>query len=120
MSENGQKVIAAVRRIAAEQPGKTYVAPRTTSYVPQCVYVLNGAASCLVGHGLWDAGLIAADFEDCDFNCTGIEYVDDFEIDRKERTWLAYAQDAQDRGETWSTAVSEADHRAALDAMVNA
>ena len=111
MSDVGQRLIAEVKRVAGEHPNFRY---RTAGDTTNCQYVKNGAPSCLVGHGLWNLGLIDADLErlfrnGCSINSAGVRYAFDqlgLELDDDETGWLENAQDGQDSGLPWGECVS--------------
>lgn len=121
MSEVGQKIIASVRAHAAADPGFIYEAidlgDETT-----CVYVKDGCPSCIVGKGLWDAGVIDATIEEklanklpfTGFNKRLFPVIDD--LDERELTWLGEVQMAQDAQTPWGIAVDTADTRVTLPA----
>lgn len=113
MSEQGQKLIEAIRVKAEANPAFVY--SRYNEYhQPACVYVADGKPSCLVGHGLWDLGLIDAEFENVpQFNEVSVDglafewgplNLDDAEID-----WLRCVQARQDEHYPWADAVAWAD-----------
>lgn len=111
MSDVGQRLIAEVKRVAGEHPEFCYRTPGDTT---QCKYVKDSAPSCLVGHGLWNLGLIDASLERAvrhgyKVNSSGIHgLIDapDLDLDDYEIEWLAEAQDAQDDGHPWGECVS--------------
>jgi len=104
MSELGQKIITAVREAAAGSPN--YI------YSGTCQYVRHGNPACLVGRGLWEAGLINAWLERSHLNSEPVDLLIremDWEIDDDEIRWLATAQEQQDSGYPWRDAVDYAD-----------
>lgn len=109
MSELGQKVIAAVRRHAAENPGFIY--RRIDEVVGSaCFYVRDGKPDCLIGQALWELGLIDSSFEGTGQNRMGIVAIShDWPFDGGELRWLSRVQSAQDCGEAWGDAVRETD-----------
>jgi len=106
MSELGEKIIEGVRAAAAERPDYVY------EKFGGCRYIRDDAPSCLVGHGLWAAGLIdkgwGGDFlGDSSFENVAKEY--GWPLDLNEVHWLSDAQDRQDEGCSWEAAVYYAD-----------
>jgi hypothetical protein len=106
MSENGRLTIYHIRQIAAERPNHVHG--------EQCVYVTltrNGyVPGCLVGHGLWRAGLITAKFRRNDRNRMAIRNLQRyFGFDTNETDWLMEVQRRQDNRHTWRMAVEWAD-----------
>lgn len=105
MSEIGQKIIAAVRDVANNDPGHVYEHEK-------CRYVVDGRPACLIGHALWNVGLISGDIEKSTCNGEAVDYVAAFlglDIDGSERDWLSNAQEVQDNGKPWEYAVQQAD-----------
>lgn len=118
MSDIGQQLIRLVRAKAAENPDFRYQPPGGRYY--SCVYVHKSQPSCLIGHALWGAGLINAEFEhrgvDSQFlrkpNQDGFDAVQKvlgLELDREERAWLEQVQAEQDNEKPWGSAVQAAD-----------
>jgi hypothetical protein len=104
MSELGQKLIAEVRAVAAETPGLVYRG--------LCQYVYGGRPACLIGHALWNLGLIDETLEHRSVNDDGVRFIAnhlDIALDDAEETWLALTQSGQDNGAPWGTAVANAD-----------
>lgn len=89
MSEVGQKLIAEVRKIAAERPDYVYG-------LANCQYMVNGHPSCIMGQALYRLGYLPSvvPIEDVTINLVlsklGIEVAPD------ELTWLCRVQNAQD------------------------
>ncbi|MBO0676915.1 hypothetical protein JRC04_05520 [Mycolicibacterium sp. S2-37] len=148
MSEIGEKLIAAVRQAAAENPDFVYKVPELldedgntyldeygdVATVDGCVYVANGAPSCIVGHALWSEGLIDAAFDRLNndsiaalagffynyhnktyaankvVKLPGLEGLDEAEI-----RWLGNVQGHQDDEIAWGEAVRRADEGRASD-----
>lgn len=112
MSERGQATIAAVREVAAEQPD--------TIWSRYCAYVVDAKPGCLVGQGLWRAGLIDKHFAKrhaLNGVSIGNDQLQNFlKFDDDETDWLAMAQDYQDMGHPWGKAVAYADQTAAVTA----
>lgn len=123
MSELGIKLETFVRYQAERQPGFKYQKQWADNPAPDtggkywCLYVHNGEPSCLIGHAMWNAGLIDAGFESRRSNsncfCSGLKW--DIpalkQLDDAEWVWLSNVQLAQDGGKTWHDAVSNADDK---------
>jgi hypothetical protein len=105
MSENGRRVIAAVREVAAERPNHVHVG--------SCLYVFDtkDAPGCLVGHGLWRVGLIDRAWvrKHPTYNADAIDHLRIFAMDNDEVHWLRIVQVRQDHHHTWKVAVEWAD-----------
>lgn len=105
MSEQGQRIIEAVRAVADRMP----------LHIQRglCQYVADGAPRCLFGHALWDLGLIDADLEARSYNGEPIRAllgaVLSVEVDSAEARWMEHAQSAQDESFMWGAAVRGAD-----------
>lgn len=118
MSEIGQQLIEIVRQKAAENPGHVYQRPRQENgrFAP-CQYVQEGGPGCIVGHALWDAGLINPLFEGNDHNFSPVYAIVDvlgLTIDPDEVDWLIKVQSRQDQQYPWGAAVERADSMCAL------
>lgn len=117
MTELGQKLIASVRAKAEANPNFVYdkVKRVVVPGIPpaeSCVYVMDGQPSCIVGHGLWEGGLINAEFEYSPSNGDAVRHlIDDMDldIDPVEASWINTVQYEQDRQTPWGTAVAIAD-----------
>lgn len=114
MSEIGQKIISAVRKRAEDDPNFIYKPPNDGNN--GCVYVSDGQPSCLIGCGLWDAGLIGPEFEGLETNRIGIAALEDgpcqqlnLILDEVEQIWIFRVQAYQDGGHTWGDALRLAD-----------
>jgi hypothetical protein len=106
MSEIGQKIIAETRKVAAETPGFVYRG--------LCQYVDGGRPACLIGHALWNLGLIDETLEHLSVNDDAVRFVTnhlDIALDEAEESWLNLAQSRQDNGFPWGTSVVRADER---------
>ncbi len=107
-TEKGQRVIAEIRNAAAATPDKV-----TDS--GGCLYVDTDSScpSCLVGVGLWKAGLIDEEFALSGHNGTGILVMghERWDFSRAEVIWMAIVQKAQDTQWNWAYAVALADAR---------
>src|SRR6185437_3695800 len=69
-----------------------------------CQYVQDGKPACLIGHALWNLGLIDADLESRSYNDDGVDMIKqrlNIDIDDDEEIWLAEAQSAQNRRRPW-------------------
>lgn len=117
MSEVGQRIIQAIRDIAAESPGFVYVRPADKV---KCVYVAGGEPSCIVGKALWRLGFIDAALEDVDPEkgwmmpnmmpaSDLIQRVLHLDIDIEEAEWISEVQYHQDGAKPWGEAVQFAD-----------
>lgn len=110
MSELGKKIIAEVRKVAAEKPD--------FEYRGVCRYVVDAQPGCLVGHALWNLGLIDEDFERHPANDEDVDYVAEYlaykrnvcdDFDSQELDWLSRAQHTQDDKTPWGECVALAD-----------
>ena len=111
MSVNGQKIIAAVWETAGKQPDRVFTG--------LCVYVYKDGPECLVGHGLWDVGLIDSSFGGNPRNHLTIREIGwVFELDDDETAWLQAVQDQQDTSHDWGRCVYWADRHAPLPAVL--
>jgi hypothetical protein len=119
MSDNGTKVIEAIRRTAAERFDHVYL--------ENCVYVktlvdpefeggVGYQPGCLVGHGLVEAGLISdmREFAQIDENAISFAKLaalhPEWEFDDEEIFWILTTQDRQDAEKRWGIAVRIADN----------
>lgn len=118
MSELGQKVIAAVRAHAAAKADYVYIPPDEEpeeGISGTCVYVIDGAPSCLLGKGFWDLGLIDANAETELMNTLPFSPYnrDHFgfmtSMEEEEIDWLQSVQEQQDTKQPWGQAVAYAD-----------
>ncbi|RAV17550.1 hypothetical protein DQP57_00565 [Mycobacterium colombiense] len=110
MSEIGQKLIEETRKVAAEYPDFIFK--------DICRYVNDGKPGCIVGHALWNLGMVDETTEGKGFNDDGIWGLDKYlnlNLDPYEYTWLRAAQDEQDTGAPWGKAVAAADEVAARE-----
>lgn len=106
-TDKGQLVIRYIRTIAAGQPDKV-IEPNGCYYVE----IGGGCASCLIGQGLWKAGLIDEEFEHHPNNGTSIAggwATDRWAFSRDEVDWMYIVQKAQDSQWNWAAAVALAD-----------
>ena len=123
MSAIGQQLIDLVRAKAAEKPDFRYRPPAGEG--ASCVYVYRRKPSCILGHALWDAGLIDREFQgrrvvqqsilgtvDSPANEEGFDSIASIlglELDPIERAWLEQVQSEQDDETPWGLAVEAAD-----------
>lgn len=110
MSELGQKIIAEVRKAAEDRP--EYVCPKVFD---QCEYIRDGGPSCIVGHALWNVGLINPSWEGDDWGDSSIKNViaiEGWPLTIGEINWLSRVQESQDDGYPWGRSVARADHPA--------
>lgn len=106
MSELGQKIIAETRKVAAERPEFVFK--------DWCQYVADGQPACIMGHALWNLGLVGPTLEGHAINEDGLDQILDhldLAIDEPEREWLLCAQEQQDCEYPWGEAVAYADER---------
>lgn len=104
MSDVGQRLIAAVREIAAENPDFVY---DDDPY--GCVYFDGkGAPSCIMGHACSRLGLLVGEPNDVDGDTNISAVAKDLQwgLDRDELDWLEHVQRSQDRRTPWGECVS--------------
>lgn len=117
MSLIGDNLIRHVRAKAAAAPDFVYVSPNLgnlTTADDSCRYVHDGAPSCIIGHALWNAGLINSAFEWNQYNTDSVSALTgplSLDLDKDELTWLADVQWLQDRDTPWGEAVAKADEK---------
>lgn len=113
MSDLGQKLIGIVRAKAAETPDFVYSTPLVNQQDdPPCVYVYNGCPSCLIGHALFEAGVITPSLESQTGNSKAFGQLTDelgLELDGDEAYWLRMVQRSQDTHLPWGESVKRAD-----------
>lgn len=114
---DAQVLIDEVRRIAYERPEFIYKGDVAAG----CVYVHEGAPSCLIGHALWNLKLIDADFEDAcpddlDLPCNSTpitrlitQRLVPVTATPAQKEWLSWVQEYQDNESPWGTATAQAD-----------
>jgi hypothetical protein len=114
-----ERLVVAVREVAAEKPDLVYSAP-----YGGCAYVADGQPSCIVGHAAWRLGLIDGSLESDDgINSSGVTtllrhlgVLPNNDLDYGEpgyaREFLDAVQEKQDEGVPWGDAVEIADERA--------
>ena len=127
MSDIGQQIIAKIREHAAADPNFVYVLPGDS---PACLYVHEGAPSCIVGQALWDLKLIDASIEldtteipddiyesrpNTAGSATLLEHLG-IGVDSDESRWIREVQRVQDNENTWGTAIEFADRRTPVPA----
>lgn len=108
MSAQGKLIIQAVRAAAARNLLHVFQG--------QCLYVKNGCPACLIGHAMWDLGLIDGTLEESAHNEDGVDFLlGDLgvELDERELHWLESAQAAQDSHYTWADSIRAADEKVA-------
>ena len=108
MSEIGQKLIDETRKVAEANPRFVYDEAA-------CRYVKNGKPSCLIGHALWNLGLINEGFEVNNSNAiVAWSVLRDLgvKVSCYEEDWLSCAQSSQDSEQSWGRAVTHADEEA--------
>lgn len=110
-----EKLVAAVREVAAEKPDHVYQTPANGT----CAYVLDGQPSCIVGQAAWRLGLIDGSFEKhIEENTAGVTTFLRYlgaamdEDNEYEREFLDAVQEKQDQEVAWGEAVELADARA--------
>lgn len=106
-----------VREVAADYPKYVYDIP----YGNSCMYFHKGdddnySCGCIIGHALHRLGVTLEDISE-EYNFVGVwgllqRHLSDLPLDFNDATvqWLSNVQSAQDRGETWSSAVKKADN----------
>lgn len=101
-----EQVMSTLRAVVAERPDFIYEAPGDDT--DECVYVHDGAPSCLVGHVMVRLGFDPEEFEPIEgqspFQCQK-----DLDISRRAADALTAAQDKQDMDYTWSDALAAAE-----------
>lgn len=108
MSEWGAKIIEETRKVATDNPNFLYEGV--------CRYVIDGRPACLIGHALWNLGLINDTFDATGSNgCTAYGVLEHLGLDvtEFEKDWLACAQSFQDSKHTWGDSVQSADEETA-------
>lgn len=114
MSLIGENLIRRVREKAAAEPDRVYQSPLPFEDDDSCRYVHDGAPSCIIGHALWNAGLINSAFEWNQYNTDSVSALTgplSLDLDKDELTWLADVQWLQDRDTPWGEAVAKADEK---------
>lgn len=120
MSETGQQIIAEIRKVAAERPDAIVD-------LGGCVYIdRRGNPSCLVGHALFNLGLLDEllpdPFEEYGpgaWNETAFDHMYHSiapGMEQIEVEWITVAQKVQDSDKTWSESVRTADLQFEVDA----
>lgn len=111
MSDLGCQLIAEVRKVAADNPLFQYYNGEDES----CKYISNGGPDCLIGHALWNIGLIDADWQGDRQSRSDIRNIvewAEWELDASEVDWLAHVQQSQDNSCPWGRCIRQADDRA--------
>lgn len=117
MSTLGQKLIYEARRVAAANPDFVY-AKVPEGYAKRCVYLQDGCPSCIIGHALWNVGLINEEFKGDNLALSDIGHVVlhyQWHLDVGEIEWLYRVQVFQDQGKPWAGAIQYADRE--IDAL---
>jgi hypothetical protein len=115
---DAEKLIQAVREIAAEWPDVVYPANLDSSG-PACYYTTeDGCPDCIIGHAMARIGQALPAQQRSGMNeCRLLNYSvretvwsGVLNTTRENLLWLATVQNYQDSGYTWATAVSRADN----------
>lgn len=109
MSDLGQQIIEETCKVAKANPSFVYDG--------DCIYVRDDQPACLIGHALWNLGLIDISLGHHVVNSCGVSRVAEFlkiPLDDAEEYWLTEAQSAQDEGDTWGDAIERANDRLAF------
>ena len=107
MSSHGERLVEEVKRVALADPDRVYQRVGDV-----CLYTYAGRPSCLVGHAMWNLGMIDADFENYDYKVDNNDGVLDIvkalgiSLTKAESTFLCRAQSRQDCGQAWGEAIS--------------
>lgn len=119
MSDLGEQLIEIVRRKAGQQPFMVYEPEmryigKGISIPDSCKYMHEDGPGCIIGHALFEAGLIDGSLRDDpdDLNVQFFENLADaleLPIDDAELLWLSQVQSYQDCKQTWGIAVQNAD-----------
>jgi hypothetical protein len=108
VSDIGQRLIAAVREIAAERPDHVYDSESDEG----CVYIdKDGNPSCIIGHAGYKLALITREPQGCwdSTDICAVSYELRWSLSNDELRWLSAVQTHQDRGVSWGAAVELAD-----------
>jgi hypothetical protein len=115
------QIIAAVREVAAENPGYVYPVMPTTSD-EECHYLGNGDSpnggqdcGCLIGRAFLRVGLRIQKIEEGEAVNTLLAHRMIVRTDA-EQNWLRTAQNQQDGWQPWAKCVESADFASPLDA----
>ena len=131
MSELGQKLIAEVRKVAAERPDYIY---QSSGPADACWYMHNGEPSCIMGQAMYRLGAIGPSNPQSgrieNKNVSDALHILNINVDHPEADWLDEVQAAQDGRHlkpfgselgkplppklSWSAAVAQADERVKL------
>lgn len=126
-------VIRHIRAVAAEQPDYVYqrvmfaMTAHSGNEGPVCIYVQRNAdgtfsPSCLIGQGLWRAGLIDASLWENKL-ANGSDRAEsllkrlNIAVSPWQAKWLSWVQRGQDSGQSWGEAVAYADEKAENDGV---
>lgn len=105
-----ERAVELAREVVAEF-GEDYVYPESVKVVenegtpPQCLYVHEDKPSCLVGQILHKYGVSLAVLSLNEFRNARVVSWQLAGADDKARFFLSSAQESQDKGESWGTAV---------------
>lgn len=98
----GQQLIAEVKRVAAAYPNRT-------NFEGICQYIHDGEPCCLIGHGLYNLGVIDSSFENDSRNDESFDFVggtlDDLDITVDEIHYLHEVQRRADKNWPWGNTV---------------
>lgn len=124
MSDLGEQLIEIVRRKAGQQPFMEYVPElryvgNGINVPDSCKYMHDDGPGCIIGHALFEAGLIDGSLRDDPdgLNCKVLEQLAEtleLPLDEDELDWLCRVQGFQDAKQTWGNAVEFADERDAV------
>lgn len=115
MSDIGEKLIDETRKVAAANPDFVYERePRGdgSEFLKSCAYVRNNQPSCIVGHALWNLGLINGELESSSRNEDSVEEILShlhINVDEGEGFWLTEVQNWQDCKTPWKDSITAAD-----------
>lgn len=100
-----EQVMTTLRAVVAERPDYVY---EEIAGDDSCLYVHNGAPSCLVGHVLFRLGLPLDVLSENEGGSPGMS-VREFGISHRAADVLDIAQARQDVGESWGDALAAAE-----------
>lgn len=104
-----EQIMTTLREVVAARPGYVYEPPDGPDGASEdCVYLDNGNPSCLVGHAMIRLGMPADELAMLEGFSPDMQ-VGAFGVSPKAASALTEAQDAQDKGETWATALEAAE-----------
>jgi hypothetical protein len=119
MSDLGKKLIESVRRLATERSSFIYEPERPTPGVLALFKYIHddGRPGCIIGHALFEAGVIDSSMKSSGSNVSGFLVLQDslgLDLDEDETWWLREVQRAQDCHRPWGHAVQIADKEESL------